>query len=230
MNRDQLVLNENFIEERSLEQNSNTCKSDYNSFNIEIILKNFRYFLKHYNKFKDRKMIPKKIISKKNKLKKRHQQKKNDKKNSPSSQKEEENLQIENSLQQIYNMLKQNDFKEEEIKKIILYMRNHNFENINESLLKKFPKLLQTLINMKKKENINYIETRNSDNFLTYLNEVYKGEYYTVPSNCNHVKICYYIWNKQGNEGKDPTAIGRKIKKMALFNQAEFEQQEDYQN
>lgn len=40
------------------------------------------------------------------------------------------------------------------------------------------------------------------------------ASYKEIPENCQHVKICYFIWELEGNEGKDPTEIGRKIKKV----------------
>ena len=36
------------------------------------------------------------------------------------------------------------------------------------------------------------------------------------PTNCTHVQICYFIWNRQGGSAMDPTEIGRKYKEMYL--------------
>lgn len=219
MSKNEAILLENsYLEEK--EENSIGKETEENPTGfLENIFRNFTFFLKNYNKKKnkDKKInFSKKNISRKSKIKKKKDHKKPSKKlleNSPPEKDEKPNK----SLTKISQMLKQYNFKQEEIQKIINFMKSNNYENINESLLKKFPKLLQTLLNLKKKENINNINTRKSENFLTYLTEQNKGGYNGVPSNCNHVKICYYIWKCQGNGDKDPTAIGRKIKKMALF-------------
>lgn len=41
--------------------------------------------------------------------------------------------------------------------------------------------------------------------------------YEKIPASCLHVKICYFIWAQEGNQGKDPTEIGRKIKKANTY-------------
>ncbi len=41
--------------------------------------------------------------------------------------------------------------------------------------------------------------------------------YKQLPPNCTHIKIAYQIWEHKGNINRDPTEIGRKIKKMHLF-------------
>ena len=66
------------------------------------------------------------------------------------------------------------------------------------------------------RSDIKHINTRIPENFITYLKEKNKKGYEDIPPNCQHVKICYFIWRFKGNKDKDPTAIGRKIKKMAL--------------
>ena len=226
-----ISLQKNYLEEKeedSIGKNTHENSSEF----MENLYRNFTFFLKNYTKKKYKARInnySKKNISRKSKIKKKKEIKKTQKKSLNQKSPEKKNFKINQSLTKIYEMLKEYNFKKEEIEKIITYMKINNYENINDSLLKKFPKLLQTLLNLKKKENINNINTRNSENFLTYLTEQNKGNgnYKGVPSNCNHVKICYFIWKCQGNGDKDPTAIGRKIKKMALFNQAGFDRREE---
>lgn len=185
---------------------------------LDSLYENFIFFLKNFNKSKKKdrpSASQKRIFARKNKIKKKQSKKKIQQSSYPKDQKPK-NVEIkEKSLNEVYEIFK-DQLKPEDFAKIVEFMKNNNYENISESL-QRFPQHLKTLINLKKKENINHINTRKSESFLTYLKEKGKRGYNDIPSNCTHVKVCYFIWKCQGNGDKDPTAIGRKIKKMALF-------------
>lgn len=78
--------------------------------------------------------------------------------------------------------------------------------------------LVDTVLNHRKHENIQYMNTRSPENFLTYFDvPIKKATYHDFPENCMHARISYYVWFKEGNGSKDPSAIGRKIKKVAIM-------------
>ena len=184
---------------------------------LDSVYENFIFFLKNFNKSKkkDRSSASqKRLFARKQKIKKKIAKKKAQQ--SSYHKEAKKNVEIKDkSLNEVYEMFK-DQLKPEDFAKIVEFMKINNYENISESI-QRFPQHLKTLINLKKKENINHINTRKSESFLTYLKEKGKRGYNDIPSNCTHVKICYFIWKCQGNGDKDPTAIGRKIKKMALF-------------
>ena len=184
---------------------------------LDSVYENFIFFLKNFNKSKkkDRSSASqKRLFARKQKIKKKIAKKKAQQ--SSYHKEAKKNVEIKDkSLNEVYQMFK-DQLKPEDFAKIVEFMKINNYENISESI-QRFPQHLKTLINLKKKENINHINTRKSESFLTYLKEKGKRGYNDIPSNCTHVKICYFIWKCQGNGDKDPTAIGRKIKKMALF-------------
>ena len=73
-------------------------------------------------------------------------------------------------------------------------------------------------MNFRKNENIQFLNTRTAENFLTYFDvPIKKASYQDFPENCSHIKIAYYIYTDQGHGLKDSTAIGRKIKKMYIM-------------
>ena len=89
---------------------------------------------------------------------------------------------------------------------------------MNASFKEKCVQLVDAVLNHRKHENIEYLNTRSPENFLTYFDvPIKKASYTDFPENCIHARISYYTWLRQGNGGKDPTAIGRKIKKMAIM-------------
>ena len=78
--------------------------------------------------------------------------------------------------------------------------------------------LINTVLNYRKNENINHMNTKSPQNFLTYFDvPIKKATYHDFPENCAHVRMSYYIWDKEGKSAKDPTSIGRKIKKMSVM-------------
>ena len=78
--------------------------------------------------------------------------------------------------------------------------------------------LIGAIMNFRKNENIAYLNTRSSENFLKYFDtQSRKARYCDLPENCTHVKVAYYTYWAQGNNADDPTAIGRKIKKMYIM-------------
>lgn len=78
--------------------------------------------------------------------------------------------------------------------------------------------LVNAVLNFRKHENIEYFNTRSPENFLTYFDvPIKKATYQDFPENCLHARIAYFTWEHQGNKQKDPTSIGRKIKKMSIM-------------
>ena len=89
---------------------------------------------------------------------------------------------------------------------------------IDPNFKEKCNQLIAAIMNFRKNENIQYLNTRSPENFLTYFDvPIKKATYQDFPENCIHIKIAYYIYNAQGNGDKDSTAIGRKIKKMYIM-------------
>ena len=89
---------------------------------------------------------------------------------------------------------------------------------IDSDFKEKCNQLISAIVNYRKYENIQYINTRSPENFLTYFDvPIKKATYHDFPENCNHIKIAYQIYSAQGNNDKDSTAIGRKIKKMYIM-------------
>ena len=89
---------------------------------------------------------------------------------------------------------------------------------IDPNFREKCNQLIAAIMNFRKNENIAYLNTRSPENFLTYFDAPGRKAVYTdLPENCAHIKIGYYIYTAQGNGARDPTAIGRKIKKMYIM-------------
>jgi hypothetical protein len=209
-NKNEIEGEEEEDEEKESDSEILNSKNESNSLKNEFLNKvyeNFIFFLKNFNRTKNQKNF----LSRKTKIKKKVPKKK-------TFKMEKEGKSIpeikDKTKSEIYEIFK-DQLKQEEIEKIIEVMQINKCENISD--IKNFPQHIKTLINLKKKENISNINTRNSESFLTYLKENGKRGYSDIPVNCTHIKICYFIWKCQGNSEKDPTAIGRKIKKMALF-------------
>lgn len=78
--------------------------------------------------------------------------------------------------------------------------------------------LIAAFKNFRKHENIQYLNTRSAENFLTYFDvAIKKATYNDLPENCMHIKISYYTYTTQDDGNKDPTSISRKIKKMYIM-------------
>ena len=89
---------------------------------------------------------------------------------------------------------------------------------IDSSFKDKCIQLVDAVLNHHRNENITYMNTRSPENFLTYFDvPIKKASYTDFPENCVHARIAYFTWMRQGNAGRDPTAMGRKIKKMAIM-------------
>ena len=91
------------------------------------------------------------------------------------------------------------------------------FDIINENFPSEYKSLVQLMVRRKKNENVNYINTSNPENFLTFIQEQGASSFADMPSNCDHIKISYFIWKSQGQEARDPTDLGRKIKRAHLI-------------
>ena len=90
--------------------------------------------------------------------------------------------------------------------------------SVDSSFKERCIQLVNAVLNYRKHENIEFMNTRSPENFLTYFDvPIKKATFHDFPENCIHARISYYIWEKQGNTEKDPTAIGRKIKKMSIM-------------
>ena len=89
---------------------------------------------------------------------------------------------------------------------------------IDPNFREKCNQLIAAIMNFRKNENIQYLNTRSPENFLKYFDTPgRKAVYQDLPENCAHIRMSYYVYTSQGNEAKDPTAIGRKIKKMYIM-------------
>lgn len=90
--------------------------------------------------------------------------------------------------------------------------------SIDPNFKEKCNQLIAAIMNFRKNENIQYLNTRSPENFLTYFDvPVRKATYHDFPENCIHAKIAYFTYTAQGNGDRDSTAIGRKIKKMYIM-------------
>lgn len=94
-------------------------------------------------------------------------------------------------------------------------LENNHINELDPDYKEKCRQLISTFHKARKNENVKFINTRSADNLLTFC-EKNRDEksFRNLPENCQHVKIGYFIWECQGKEGKDSTAIGRKIRKM----------------
>lgn len=89
---------------------------------------------------------------------------------------------------------------------------------IDPNFREKCNQLIAAIMNFRKNENIAYLNTRSPDNFLTYFDtSIRKAGYADLPENCAHIRIAYFTYGLQGHGARDPTAIGRKIKKMYIM-------------
>lgn len=90
--------------------------------------------------------------------------------------------------------------------------------SIDPNFRDKCNQLIAAIMNFRKNENIQYLNTRSPENFLTYFDvPTRKATYNDFPENCSHIKIAYYMYAAEGNGSRDSTAIGRKIKKMYIM-------------
>ena len=97
-------------------------------------------------------------------------------------------------------------------------MSTHPIDELDPNYKEKCLQLLLTVKNAKNKENVTYINTRSADNLLTYFStDDQEGNYRSLPENIAQARISYFIWQEQGKASLDPTATGRKIKKMCLL-------------
>lgn len=69
------------------------------------------------------------------------------------------------------------------------------------------PKIIQEVKNyllsmykVKKSQNFSAVTTRNPDNFLVRISSPEQiATYKDIPENCQHIRICYFIWEHKGN-------------------------------
>ena len=102
--------------------------------------------------------------------------------------------------------------------KILKQIKEHfDNENMNQPHIQdKIKRYLQTILSVEKKKT-EEISVSRPDNFLTRIGSDQLDGYDKIPPNCLHAKICYFIWAQEGNLGKDPTEIGRRIKKANTY-------------
>lgn len=97
-------------------------------------------------------------------------------------------------------------------------MTTHPIDELDPSYKEKCLQLLLTIKNAKNNENVTHINTRSADNLLTLFGQDnQQSDYKSLPENIVQAKMCYFIWMKQGKANIDPTATGRKVKKMFLL-------------
>ena len=107
---------------------------------------------------------------------------------------------------------------EEEFAKVRESLEFLPMSTIDPNFKDKCSQLVAAIMNFRKNENIQYLNTRSPENFLTYFDTPgKKATYHDFPENCLHARIAYSTYAMQGNVGKDATALGRKIKKMYLM-------------
>lgn len=107
---------------------------------------------------------------------------------------------------------------EEEFTKIREKFEFLPINSIDPNFKEKCNQLIAMIMNFRKNENVQYMNTRSPDNFLTYFDvPIKKATYQDFPENCIHIKMAYYTYTSQGNGNRDSTALGRKIKKMYLM-------------
>lgn len=210
---------------------------------IDLMIHRFEAFLNNVNQSK-RKERELRGVAKTNKqnphskvetrTKKKIAKKKQTPKQKKDQNQEKSPIPINKDFEEFYyhiNKLHGNrNLSEDEFIKFCESIGSFPINQLDPNYKEKCKQILQTINNYKKKENVEFINTKLPENILTYINkDGTKPNYSKLPENCGHIRISYFIWENQGNKEKDSTAIGRKIRKMHFLmkNKGEGSGEED---